>query len=483
VIGRAPLALAALALSGCSLAPPYQRPDVAIPQRFPQGPAYPAPTSATAYSYQTCLADPRLLRLVGTALAANQDIAAALANLAAARASYRIQRAALFPEVDAGAGYTRAGGDAATQPGDTFAAGASVPAWELDLFGRVRSLTAAQRARFLASAATVRSTRILVVAEVAQAWLARGRDVTLLAIAQDTAASAGQQVALTARRVSGGVAPLDEQRKAEIVLAAAQADIAAQTTAVAQDENALRQLIGAEPAAADLPGSIADADAHLCELSPGLESAVLLARPDVVEAEYSLRAANADIGAARAALFPRISLTAAAGVASAALTSLFTAGAFAWNADASASYPVFSAGRGKAGVAAANAQRDLALAQYRKAIQSAFRDVADTLARRGTIEAQLAAARAGEAAAADNARLTERRYSGGIASALDSLVARETLYSARRTAALTRAVRAANLVELYRAIGSDDPGPPPLRPAQTDAIGTDTNPPRPGTPP
>ena len=471
--------LAALALGACSLTPRYVRPDTAIPPQWPQGPAYqPQPPLPAGYAYRDCFADPRLLHLIATALAANQDIAAALANVEAARASYRVQRAALLPEIDAGAGYSRAGGQASIQPPESLSAGASVPAWELDLFGRVRALTAAERARYLGSIAAARAVRILVVAELAQAWIARGRDMSLLAIARDTASSASEQVTLTARRVAGGIAPLDDQRKAEITLATAQADIAAQTTAVAQDENALRALVGGEPAPADLPASIEDAGAHLCAIPAGMDSAILLARSDVIEAEYALKAANADLGAARAALFPRISLTAAAGVASTALASLFTGGAFAWSADATASYPLFTAGRGKAGVALAEARRKLAAAQYRKAIQNAFRDVADTLARRGTIDAQLAATRAGAAAAADNARLTDRRYTGGIASALDSLVARQTLYTARRTAALTEATRAANLVELYRALGGDDPAPPPLRPAPSDAIGSQTNPPR-----
>lgn len=472
---RAPLAhvtalLALTSLGACSMAPDYRRPDAALPAQWPSGPAYPASTGTAQahYSWRQCMADPRLARLIETALAGNQDIAGALANVAAARAAYRIQRASLLPEFDVGGSYSRAGGSGSARAGgqvvnqnsETFAVNGSMAAWEIDLFGRIRSLTDAQRARYLASTAAVRGTRMLVVAEVAQAWITRGRDMTLLAIARETAENAGRQVALTRRRVDGGIAPLDDQRKAEITLASAEADVAAQTTAVAQDENALRLVVGAEVPVADLPVSMDDASGSLCRLDAGLDSSILLARPDVVQAEYLLQAANANIGAARAALFPRISLTAVAGYASTALATLFNGGAFAWSSQATASYPIFSAGRGKAGVALADAQRDLALAQYRQAIQSAFRDVADTLARRGTIDAQLSASRAGAAAAADNARLTDRRYAGGIASALESLVAQQTLYAARRNAALVQAERAANLVELYRALGGDDPAAP-----------------------
>ncbi|MDE2404200.1 MAG: efflux transporter outer membrane subunit [Sphingomonadales bacterium] len=456
---RAALLIAVSALAACSMQPPYQRPLPAIPAAWPADPALrQSEATLPGYDWHAALADPRLQRLVDQALAHNQDIAAALANIAAARANYRVQRAALFPEVDGSASYTRSGGDAARVQGDSFAVGGGIPAYELDLFGRVRSLTDVQRQRFLGSVATARATRLALVASVAEAWITLGVDRTLLAIAQDTARTAGEQVTLTTRRVTGGIAPLSDQRQAEIVLATAQADIARQTTLVAQDINALRLLAGSEPAPADLPAGVEDAAARLGEVPAGLDSALLLRRPDVVAAEYALKAANAQIGAARAALFPKISLTAAVGVASTALSSLFTAGAFSWSAGASADYPIFSAGKGKAGVALARAQRDAALAQYQKAIQSAFRDVANTLARRATIDAERAATRHGLAAAADNARLAGQRYSGGIASYLDSLTAQQALYTARRTAANTEAARAINLVELYRSLGADTPG-------------------------
>ena len=458
---RAPaLALLASLLAGCSMAPHYVQPAAPVPATWPTGDAYLRQSEAAlpSYSYREVLADPRLQRVITQTLANNQDIALAVANLAAARASYHIQRAALLPELDASASASHSGGDGAVRAGDAFAAGGSIPAYELDLFGRVRSLTTVERNRYLGTVAAARAVRLLLVAEAAEAWIACGADASLLAIARDTAATARSSVALTRRRVEGGIAPLDDQRKAEITLATTEADIARQTTALAQDVNALRLLAGSEIAPADLPTSIEDAAARLAEVRPGLDSAILLRRPDVIQAEYALKAANAEIGAARAALFPKISLTAAVGVASQALSSLFTAGAVSWNAGASASDSIFSADKGKAGVALALAQRDAALAQYRKAIESAFKDVANTLARRGTIEAERTATQAGLAAATDNARLADRRYTGGVASYLDSLTAQQALYTARKTAVATQASRATNLVELYRSLGGDSPG-------------------------
>ena len=228
-----------------------------------------------------------------------------------------------------------------------------------------------------------------------------------------------------------------------------------QTTALAQDVNALQLLVGAPVDAALLPASIEEAAATVAELPAGLDSAILLRRPDVVEAEYSLRAANAEIGAARAELFPRISLTGLIGLASNALSGLFTGGAFNYSAGANASYSIFRAGAGKANVAVTKAQRDAAVATYEKAIQTAFREVADALARRGTITDQLNATVALRAAAADNFQLSDKRYRGGIDSYLQSLDAQRSLYSAERTLVNTQLTRAANLVTLYRVLGGD----------------------------
>ncbi len=452
--------LAGGALTACSMAPAYHRPSAVVPVTWPTGAAYGAPGDAALprYSYRQVLADPRLVRLIDTALTHNQDVALAVAQIAEARANYRIQRAALFPEIDAAGSYTREGGNAATSPGDNFALQGGISAYEVDLFGRVRSLVSQQRQQYLASVSAARAARLSLVANVAQAWLEYGSDVSLLDLARRTAASAASTRQLTAKRVTGGIAALGDQRKAEVTLATAEADVASQTTLLAQDINALRLLLGAEVDPADLPGSIEDASARLAAVPAGLDSSILLRRPDVVEAEYQLRAANAGIGAARAALFPKITLTTLLGVASQALSSLFTAGAFTWSAGADASYAIFAGGRLRAGVKLSEAQRDAALATYKKAIQSAFQDVSDVLARQGTIARQLAAAKAGSDAATDDARLTDQLYRGGIASALDSFTAQQTAYAQQKVLVSTRLTAAGNLVSLYRALGGDAPG-------------------------
>ena len=456
------LALASVAEARPSAHQPADAAPAPIPAQFPQGEAYaatPAPPLPD-WSYAHVLADPRLVRLIDTALAHNQDLAAALANIEAARAQARIASAALLPEIDASGGLTHAGGDGkylsgAATKGDLYSAQGGVAAYELDLFGHVRSAAAASRAQYLASEAGGRATRLSLIASVANAWTAYAADASLLRIARDTAANARQSVALTRARVEGGVAPLADQRKAELTLHQAEADMAAQTTALAQDVNALRLLVGADIPPETLPASIEDASAHLAQVPAGLSSAVLLRRPDVMQAEYSLRAAHAEVDVARAALFPKISLTGVAGVASLALSNLFTGGAFAFDAGGTLSYPIFRAGAGRAGLRAAKAQRDAALAAYRKSIESAFADTANVLARQGTIEAQTTAAAAARDAAAENYSLTQARYEGGIGTWLDALSAQQTLYSAQKSLVAVQLARANARVGLYRALGGE----------------------------
>lgn len=449
-------ALIALLASGCmTMEPAYQRPQPAIPSSWPAGDSYLLQSEATlpALTYKDIFRDPRLQSLIAEALANNQDLAAAAANVAAAREQYHIQRAALLPTVDANAGVTVDGDKSGAKA--NYQLGASVPGFELDLFGRVRSLTHAQLERYLATEAGARSTRLALVAEIANAWLDRAADSSLLAIARDTAASAQKSVTLTNARLQGGVAPRTDLVQAEQVLTQAEADLAQQTTLVAQDENALRLLVGGPVAPSLLADTIDEAAPTVAELPAGLDSSILLRRPDVVEAEYQLRAANAEIGAARAALFPKISLTGLLGLASSALTSLFTGGAFGWSAGADATYAIFQGGAGHANVRLSEAQRNAALAAYEKAIQTAFRDVADALARRGTMGAELSARERQTAAAADYLKLSDARYRAGIDSFLVTLDAQRSYYSAQRTLVNTKLTEASNLVDLYQALGGD----------------------------
>ncbi len=444
-------------LTACSLAPKYVRPEAPVPQSWPVGDAYLRSSEAAlpAVRYQDIFRDPRLQALIGQALANNRDLRVAAANIAAARGQFRIQRAELLPEVDANAGATFRGGQGSTGSKSSFDANIGINAFEVDLFGRIRSESDRALNSYFATEAAARATRLTMIGDIADGWLTYGSDRSLLKIAQDTAASAQKSVELTQKRLNGGIAPRTDLRQAQLTLDTAKADVANQTTLLAQDVNALQLLVGAPIDPANLPNSIDEAGATLAELPAGLDSSILLRRPDVVQAEYQLRAANAEIGAARAALFPKISLTGLAGFVSNALGALFAGGAFNWQAGGAATYPIFRAGAGKANVDVTKAQRDAAVATYEKTIQTAFREVADALARRGTITDQLTATRDQLDAATDNYKLSDMRYRGGIDSYLDSLVAQRSLYSAQQTLINTQLIRASNLVTLYRTLGGD----------------------------
>lgn len=492
MIRRLLLATAPMALAACSMAPKYERPAPPVPPSWPVGDAYLRQSEAAlpAVTYRDIFRDPRLQRLIVQALDNNRDLRAAAANIAIARAQYRIQRADRLPQVDAGAraGVSRGrtvttgtgngtgtgtGTGTATSGGgvnQSYALDVGVTAFELDLFGRVASLSRAALDEYFATEAAARATRLTLVGDIADAWLTYASDRSLLRIAEQTAKSAGESVRLTRLRLEGGIVPRTDLRQAELVQAQANSDLAEQRTALAQDVNLLRLLVGADIDPATLPESIESAAPTLSELPAGLDSGVLLRRPDVVQAEYVLQAANARIGAARAALFPRISLTGLLGFASNALGSLFSGGAFTWNAAANADYSIFAGGALRAGVDQARAQQQLALAQYERAIQQAFREVSDALARRGTIDAQQRAQTQLVAAARDNYTLSTARYRGGIDTFLQSLDAQRSLYSAERSLVATQLTRAQNLVDLYRTLGGDAlldttaDGPRPLTP-------------------
>ena len=483
-------ALLPLLLAGCSMAPKDVRPPSPVPASWPVGDAYLRQSEASlpVVSYRDVFVDPRLQALIDQALVSNRDLRVAAANIVAARAQYRIQRSELFPQIDASASYTRSRsggqsfdsdggssgggqGDSGGRTSDRFGAELGVTSFELDLFGRIRSLTRAQQNQYFATEAAARATRLTLVADIADAWLTYAADTSLLRIAEQTAASAERSVTLTRARLRGGVAPRTDLRQAEQILTAAQADVAEQRTQLAQDVNALQLLVGAPFDSALLPETIEQAAPAVRALPAGVDSGVLLRRPDVVQAEYQLRAANAEIGAARAALFPRISLTAVLGLASNALGSLFDNGAFTYSAGPSVAYPIFQAGAARANVRLTEAQREGLLAEYERTIQIAFREVSDALARQGTIGEQLRATEAQTAAAEDTFTLTEARYRGGIDTFLASLDAQRSLYQSQRTLVQTRLVAASNRVTLYRTLGGDtlleatEQGPIPATPA------------------
>lgn len=457
----------ALLLAGCTtLEPRYDRVVAPVPVGWPVGDAYLRSTEAALpiLDHREIFQDERLRTLIAQALVNNRDLRIAAANVVAARALYRIERSALVPDVGATGDVSvardgRSGGDArGTGGGGTstpFAVGVGVSAFELDLFGRIRSLSNAALAEYFGTEAAARTARLTLVAEVASAYLAYATDSSLLRIARATEASAARSVSLTRARLQGGISPRTELRQAETILLLARADIENLTTLLAQDVNALQLVVGAPIQPGLLPGPIEDVGALVGEVPAGLNSAILLRRPDVVQAEFSLRAANARIGAARAAFFPRISLTAIAGLASGGLTSLFGGDAFNFVAGPSIGLPIFDGGARRGNLAFSRAQRDLTVAQYERTIQVAFREVADGLARRGTIGREIAVREERVAVAQDNYELADQAYRGGIGTFLASLDAQRILYEAQQELVTARSTRADNLVLLYRVLGGD----------------------------
>ena len=453
---RAAALLALLATACTTMEPKYVRPDPAIPQSWPVGDPYLAQSEVglPVLTYGQVFQDRRLRTLIAQALANNRDLMVAASNVAAAREQFHIQRAQQLPTVN-GAGGVTATGDKDNRVSAQYQAGLSVPSFEIDLFGRLRSLTHVQLQRYLATEAGARATRLTLVANVASAWLNHAADSSLLRIAQGTAAAAQKSVELTRLRLEGGIAPRTDLRQAEQTLSIAQADLAQQRTVVAQDVNALQLLVGAPIDPEFLSGSIEDAFGRIAPVPAGLDSYVLLRRPDVLQAEYQLRAANAQIGAARAALFPRITLTGLLGFISSSLAKLFTGGAFGWSAGADASYTIFQGGAGHANVRLSQAQRNAAVATYQHTIQTAFREVADALARRGTINDEIGARERQQAATADTYALTEARYRAGVDPFLNVLSAQQSYYSAQQQMVLVKLTAAQNLVDVYQSIGGD----------------------------
>jgi len=453
---RAFLLATTLALAGCSLAPKTVLPAPPVPQSWPAGDAYllQSEEALPILSYKSVFTDPRLQALTDQALANNRDLRVAYANVAAARAQVRVTRSGQFPElgINAGADYSDSG---TGNGGGDFSLRGGITAFELDLFGKLANATEADRNRALGTEAASRTVRLALIANLADAWATYGADRDLLKIAEDTAANARESVRLTKARLDGGVAPRTDLRQAEQILATAEDSIAQQRTALAQDENLIRLLVGGDIDRALLPLSLTEVTPSIVSLPAGVSSEILLRRPDVIEAEYGLRAANADIGVARARLFPSISLTGLLGFASNALSGLFDSGSFNWSAGGDATATIFDAGGRRAGVAVSEAQRDAALAGYEGAIQTAFREVADALAVQGTISERVRAAAANTEAASDTATLTDARYKGGVDSFLSSLDAQRSLYSARRSEIGTQLLLVSTRITLFRTLGGD----------------------------
>jgi multidrug efflux system outer membrane protein len=458
---RSLIALAgATMLAGCNLAPENVRPAAPVPAAFPSGAGYaPADAAATAgLPWRSLVSDSKLVAVIEQALANNRDLRVAAANVASARAQYRVQRSSQMPTLSAGAdasigesGVSQFGAAGVTE---SYAANVGIGSFEIDLFGRLGNLSTAAFETYLATESGARSTRITLIGETASAYATLAADRDLLRVSQETLASAERSLGITAQLNDAGLSGKLDVRQAETIVAQARSDVETYTTLAAQDRNALDLLVGAPIDDTLLPISLAALEQGVGRVPVGLSSEVLLGRPDVVEAEHQLRAANANIGAARAAFFPTISLTSVAGLASTALSSLFTGGAFAWSVAPSVALPIFG-GANPGNLDYAKAQRDLFVAQYEKAVQTAFREVADGLARAGTIDRQRAAQAALVTASDQSYQLANQRYRGGIDTFLTTLDAQRTLYTARRTAIATELEAVTNRITLYRVIGSD----------------------------
>lgn len=453
----------ALLLTACDLAPAYHRPSLPAPATLPSGGTYPvataAGTQAPDIAWQEFFVDPALAQVIAAGLANNRDLRIALANVEQARALYRVQRADLLPTIGASANATYAR-SAATQsfPGQDrtthiYSVNAGFSAFEVDLFGRVRNLTRAALEQYLATEEGARATRITLIAEIASAYLTMAADQDQLKISQATLESFRQSLELTQAQFRIGVTSELEVRQAQTNFEQARYDIAALQTQIARDQNALNLLVGTTVTADQLPTGLGDRAFTLADLPAGVSSDILLQRPDVLQAEHQLQAQYANIGAARAAFFPRISLTALAGTLSPALSGLFDHGSYTWQVAPSASQTIFDFGRNAANLRYAKASRDAALATYERAIQTAFGEVADALAERGTIKEQVAARADRVTAAATAYRLSDARYRAGVDPFLTTLDAQRTLYGAQQNLVQTRLDAASNLVELYRALG------------------------------
>ncbi|CAH1746347.1 Outer membrane protein OprM [Thauera humireducens] len=456
------VALSAATLGACSMIPAYERPAAPVPASFPQ--AAPAEASAATQQAETIawrdyFADARLREVIALALQNNRDLRVAALNIERARAQYGIQRADLFPTITAGGGQS-----AQRVPGDLNSSGESVvsrqysanlgfASYELDFFGRVRSLEEQALQVYLGTEEARRSAQISLVAEVANAWLRLAANRERLALARSTFDTRQKSFELTQRSFDAGAVSALDLRQAETLLQTARADAARYAALVAQDENALALVVGAGVSAELLPQGLDAAIASVAVLPAGVPSEVLTRRPDVVQAEYALRAANASIGAARAAFFPSITLTATVGTASASLDGLFESGSRAWSFMPQIRIPIFEAGRLQASLDVAEIQRDITIAQYEKAIQSAFREVADALAERATLAEQLDARRKLVEATQKSFELSEARYKGGVDSYLNLLDAQRSLYAAELEMISVRLSDATNRVALYKALG------------------------------
>lgn len=446
--------------SGCStLAPEYHRPAAPIPAEWPAGSVAPAASLPVDIQWEHYFTDPKLRQVIALALQNNRDLRVAALNIENARALYQIQRADLFPRINASGGGSSQrlpaslSGTGQATVSREYTANLGFASYELDFFGRIRSLKDQALYQFMATEEARRSAQISLIAEVATAYLTLAADSERLQLANETQRSQKATYELTKRRFELGSASALDLHQAQTSVESARADVARYTGQVALDRNALVLLAGS-----DLPVEIMQVDtlaqvAGIAGISGGLPSELLQRRPDVLQAERQLQAANANIGAARAAYFPSITLTASGGSASSQLSGLFGAGSTAWRFMPQVSLPIFDAGRIQANLDSAKVQQQIMLAQYEKTIQTAFREVADTLVQNVPLQEQLLAQQALVDAASASHRLSLARFDKGIDSYLAVLDSQRAEYAAKQNHISVRLADLSNQVTFYKAMG------------------------------
>jgi len=451
-IKRAALSTLMASLAACgAMAPEYTRPAAPVPAEFAAGAKAMSGPAAVDLPWQTFFTDARLLKLIKIALDNNRDLRVALLNVEQTRALVDSRKADRWPTVNAGLGLTR-GAVANGAVTTSINAGLLVTSYEIDLFDRLRSQTDAAFAQYLASSEASKAAQISLIGAVANSYFALQADSALLDLAQQTLATREDSTRLIQLRFDKGASSQLDLSQAQSLLESARVSVAQSTRQRLLDMNALNLLLG-QAVPPELNVVSAQTIVPLQELPVGLSSDVLLRRPDVVQAEQLLLAANANMGAARAAFFPRILLTANAGSVSSELANLFSDGTFGWSLAPQLLLPIFDAGRNQANLSVAKVSRDVALAQYEKAIQAAFREVADALGGRATLGEQMRAQQAQTAAETERARLTELRYKNGASSYLEVLDAQRSLFASQQAALQLQAQVQQNLATLYRVLG------------------------------
>jgi multidrug efflux system outer membrane protein len=450
----------AATLSACTLAPRYERPALPTAATFEGAQPASAPLAAADIAWSEFFPDPELQDLIRRAMLNNRDLRIATLNVEAARAQYRIRRADLVPSIDAVGTATNQRVPASVSPTGaselqrTYSAGIGVTAFELDLFGRVRSLRREALEQYFRLEETRTAAQLLLVSEVANAWLTLIADRELLALAEETRNSQRKSYDLTKLRFDSGVSSEIELHRSESAWREAEVDIAQQKRRVAQDRNALVLLVG-EPLPPEAGSGSRPIETQIFaqELPAGLPAELLARRPDIRAAEHALKAANANVGAARAAFFPSIGLTGFYGNASDDLSALFQSGQASWSFTPVVRLPIFNGGANVAGLDLANVRKRTEVARYEQSIQVAFREVADALVARSTLDEQLRAQEALTRAAESSYRLADIRYRGGVDSYLGALIAQRDLYTAQRQLIVTRLAGASNIVRLYQTLG------------------------------